>query len=823
MMDGPIRQRRIKRRTMRNGIVGAVVLVVILAAYFALQTYLTSRAEAEHAAIIAASEQTAAKIADRINQSVAPAISHIEQLADSAAIKKAFMTAAASPEPQIALNDASADKAQTVEGLLKLRLLMPGDIALDIEGDPPLSYASLDMLDQAQSATATKAPDAELHMPGSERAHIVIVRRVTDADGNLIGLIHASLSPALLQQALADLENIAGYLEIKQFVSDTAPVVLFRQGEAAYKQNIVSQTVPVPDGNWTISYWPPTAGSATDAGGRLLPVVAIGLVVLLLGSLLLKRRRSAGRRGSEDYGGAVKAFIDGAHPSLGKLIPDLPRGKNDKAAADSSVPVAEPERDDITRVVTPAAAPPAAKAETIEVPASIFRSYDIRGLVETELTPPVVEQLGRAIGSEARARQQQGVIVGCDGRLSSPTLVEALSQGLRAAGIDVIDIGLVATPVLYYATHYLEAKSGVMITGSHNGPEYNGLKIVLGGETLSGDTVKALYQRIQEQDFTSGNGARQTADITSDYIRRVTEDIPVALGNAFKIVVDCGNGAAAKIAPQVYRAMGHDIVELYCEIDGNFPNHHPDPSQPENLQDLIAKVKETGADLGLAFDGDGDRLGVVDGDGNIIWPDRQLMLLARDVLSRNAGAPIIFDVKCSRYLKAIIQSAGGKPLMWKTGHSLIKSKMKEVNAPLAGEMSGHIFFKERWYGFDDAIYTGARLLEILAKHEDRPTTVLAELPDGLSTHELRIGLPETRHAEVMQALKDQLSGESGELITVDGLRIDYSDGWGLIRASNTSPYLVARFEAENQAALERIQSTFRNAIQTVDPTLGVPF
>ncbi|MEX0951266.1 MAG: phosphomannomutase/phosphoglucomutase, partial [Gammaproteobacteria bacterium] len=410
-----------------------------------------------------------------------------------------------------------------------------------------------------------------------------------------------------------------------------------------------------------------------------------------------------------------------------------------------------------------------------------------------------------------------------DGRTHSPALSEELIKGLRASGVDVIDIGQVATPVLYFATHYLEAHSGVMLTGSHNGPEYNGLKMVLAGETLSGDTVQALYKRIQEGKFSSGQGSLQSVDILSNYIRRIVEDIPTALGNSFKIVVDAGNGVAGQIAPQVYKALGHDVVELFCDVDGKFPNHHPDPSQPENLQALIAKVKETGADIGFAFDGDGDRLGVVDGEGNIIWPDRQLMLLAKDVLSRNAGATIIFDVKCSRYLKAIIELSGGKPLMWKTGHSLIKSKMKEVNAPLAGEMSGHIFFKERWYGFDDAIYTGARMLEILMQSKEKPVAVFADLPGGIATPELRINLAETGHADVMLALRDKLNTDTADLTDIDGLRLDFADGWGLVRPSNTSPCLVARFEAEDAAALERIQGVFKQALLAVNPDMQLPF
>jgi phosphomannomutase/phosphoglucomutase len=362
-----------------------------------------------------------------------------------------------------------------------------------------------------------------------------------------------------------------------------------------------------------------------------------------------------------------------------------------------------------------------------------------------------------------------------------------------------------------------------MITGSHNPPAYNGLKIMLGGETLSGEDIQAIYNRIKTNNFNTGEGDLQIADISADYLRRVSEDIPVALGKSFKIVIDCGNGVAGSLAPQLFRALGHDVEELYCEVDGNFPNHHPDPSQPENLEELIAKVKEGQADIGFAFDGDGDRLGVIDGEGNIIWPDRQLMLMARDVLSRNQGAKIIFDVKCSRHLKTIIEASGGEPLMWKTGHSLIKSKMKEVDAPLAGEMSGHIFFKERWYGFDDAMYAAARLVEILTNYDGKPVDAFAELPGGIATPELRLDMVETEHAGFMQALQDKMPFEGAEVVDIDGLRIEYADGWGLIRPSNTSPCLVMRFEADNQTAMERIQSEFRGAISQINPELQIPF
>ncbi len=455
--------------------------------------------------------------------------------------------------------------------------------------------------------------------------------------------------------------------------------------------------------------------------------------------------------------------------------------------------------------------------------AGIFRAYDIRGIVGKTLTVAGVEDIGRAIGSEAEARGQKGIVVGRDGRTSSPELSEALIRGLRAAGRNVTDIGMVPTPVLYFATHQLETHSGVMVTGSHNGPAYNGLKIMLADETLASDAIQALYKRIQSNDMVSGQGDLQSVEVTADYIRRIADDIPVALGGAFKIVIDCGNGVAGGLAPQLFRTLGHDVIELYCEVDGKFPNHHPDPSQPENLEALIAKVKGEQADLGLAFDGDGDRLGVVDGEGNIIWPDRQMMLLAKDVLLRNQGKTIIFDVKCSHHLKEVIDANGGIPLMWKTGHSLIKAKMKEVDAPLAGEMSGHIFFKERWYGFDDAMYAGARLVEILTQSKERPAAVFAELPGEVVTPELRITLPEKQHAKFMEMLLGKMSFEGAEITDIDGVRVDFSDGWGLIRPSNTSPCLVARFEAKDDAALQRIQSEFRTLIQSIAPDLKLPF
>ncbi|MDP1535653.1 MAG: phosphomannomutase/phosphoglucomutase [Burkholderiales bacterium] len=454
-------------------------------------------------------------------------------------------------------------------------------------------------------------------------------------------------------------------------------------------------------------------------------------------------------------------------------------------------------------------------------PASIFKAYDIRGIVDSTLTTVGVEIIGRAIGSEALARRRTAVVIGRDGRNSGADLSAALARGLQASGVDVVDVGRVATPMLYFAAHELGTLSGVMVTGSHNPPDYNGLKMMLAGDTLAGAAIQALRQRIISNDLRSGSGSYRTHDIRAAYLERIASSITLA--RPMRIAVDCGNGIAGDTAPELYRRLNCKVEELFCKVDGNFPNHHPDPSQPKNLQDLIAALRTGDAELGLAFDGDGDRLGVVTKSGKIIYPDRQLMLFAADVLSRNPGAEIIFDVKCTRHLFGWIRQHGGKPLLWKTGHSFIKQKLKESGAPLAGEMSGHIFFKERWYGFDDGLYAGARLLEILSR-SDNPGAVLEALPDALSTPELQWQLREGENYTLMDQLQQTARFEGAEdIITIDGLRVEYADGFGLARPSNTTPIIVLRFEADNAAALLRIQEDFRRVLLAVKPGATLPF
>jgi phosphomannomutase len=449
---------------------------------------------------------------------------------------------------------------------------------------------------------------------------------------------------------------------------------------------------------------------------------------------------------------------------------------------------------------------------------SIFKAYDIRGVVPSALNEEVAQALGWAFGKQAQAEGEKTVAVGRDGRLSGPSLSAALVRGLVASGVDVIDIGPATTPMLYFAANTL-CSSGIQVTGSHNPKDYNGFKMVLAGRAIYGEEIQALRRLIETQGHEAASGAQpgrvRNINVLAAYRDRIVQDAKLA--RPMKIVVDSGNGIAGASAPGIFRALGCEVVELYSEVDGTFPNHHPDPSKLENLKDLMAAIRTSGAELGMAFDGDGDRLGIITRGGNNIYPDRQMMLIARDVLTRVPGATILFDVKCTQRLAPAIREAGGKPLMYKTGHSLIKAKMKEVDSPLGGEMSGHIFFKERWFGFDDGTYAGARLLEILSRYED-PSAVLDGLPTSYSTPELNVKCAEGEpHAIVEQLVARAAFPAPAEVSTIDGLRVDWPDGFGLIRASNTTPVLVLRFEGQTQQALDRIEAKMLELLRSVKP------
>lgn len=456
---------------------------------------------------------------------------------------------------------------------------------------------------------------------------------------------------------------------------------------------------------------------------------------------------------------------------------------------------------------------------------SIFKAYDIRGIVGDTLTDETVEAIGRAVASEARSLGQKAFVIGRDGRLSGPSFSKALARGIQLAGLDVIDLGMVATPMVYFAAVQLGTNCGVMVTGSHNPPEYNGLKMVVAGDAIHGEAIQALYQRVVAQRFESGSGRYSTHDITEAYYARIVGDVRAAA--PLRIAVDCGNGVAGAFAPTLFRTMGCQVDELFCEVDGTFPNHHPDPAHLENLEDLIDHLKHSDAEIGLAFDGDGDRLGVVTKQGHVIFPDRQLMLFAEDVLTRNPGGEVIYDVKCTRNLAPWIIARGGHPTMWKTGHSLMKAKLKESGAPLAGEMSGHIFFKDRWYGFDDGLYAAARMIEILtrAKAAGRdPSEVLDALPDAVSTPELQWKLAEGENFAIVDRLQREAVFEGAVSVSkIDGVRAEFRDGFGLARSSNTTPVIVLRFEADSEEALVRIKDVFRRILSSLNPAAPLPF
>jgi phosphomannomutase/phosphoglucomutase len=566
--------------------------------------------------------------------------------------------------------------------------------------------------------------------------------------------------------------------------------------------------------NWQLQLTPATVwlDSVRESPLMLLLMLALSAAAILFGMLI----------NAHDFRVALEQSLQalvGSHapelPGFAELRAQLQK-KFGAVAGKETQAAAPPKIEDVaTQLVEEIAVLP------VQIPDTIFRAYDIRGIAAHQLTNDIVYQIALAIGSEALDRGLQEIIVARDGRTSSEAITDALMRGLRDSGRNVIDIGMVPTPVLYFATHQLGAQSGVMVTGSHNSGEYNGLKIVLGGKTLSGRAIQALKERIQQRQYSNGKGSYRVEHINDHYVEYIVND--VAIAQPLKIVVDAANGVTGAIAPQLFRELGCEVIPLYCDIDPAFPNHDPDPTVAANLKDLVRLVRENSADLGIAFDGDGDRVAVVTATGDIVAADRLLMVLAQDVVARNPGADVLFDVKCSRSLNNVISSYGGRPIMWKSGHSFMKEKMAETGALLGGEFSGHIFFNERWFGFDDGMYAAARLIEILSTTDPDLDNLLDHLPATVATPELKIEMTEQSKFSVMEKLA--LNGHFGEgkLTTLDGIRVDFPDGWGLVRASNTTPTLTLRFEADSDEALERIETLFREQLLAIDPALPISF
>ena len=742
-----------------------------------------------------------------------------------------------------ALEQKAASLAYLFPTSVRVRLLPPGIEEVDLEASPPISYAALDMLKHAE--TQDTPPPVEVHMSGTPQQHINLVRRILDPSARrIVGHLMVSY-PVLQLQKLLDQGQVSGYVEVQQ-VAGASPLVLGSRGDAQFRQGAADSVITINGSRWRVAYW--TAGSAEAGSGLLMTsaIVAAGVAALLLAALIWLVFRKLGMALKRDQATLltiVKDMRDGRskaeYPNVLAEMRDtielmaraasagISRTVSAEAPAQAAGGDARSDEEVVDEVETDLlfdeSALEISKVDVTEnkVDPTIFRAYDIRGIVGETLTTDAAFEIGRAIGSEAYFRGEQTVVVGRDGRLSGPEMSEALIRGLRATGRDVKDVGQVPTPVLYFAAQYLGSNSGVMVTGSHNPADYNGFKIVLGGETLAQEAIDGLRQRIESGDMLTGEGGLEEVDVLPDYTERVKSDVQIV--RPLKVVVDCGNGVAGVAAPQLLRELGCEVVELFCDVNGHFPNHHPDPGKTENLAALIQAVQEQHADLGIAFDGDGDRLGVVSSQGEIIWPDRVLMLLAIDVLSRNPGAQIIYDVKSSRHVASVVTEHGGEALMWATGHSLIKAKMKETGALLAGEMSGHIFFKERWFGFDDALYSAARLLEVLSNESRSSSDLFGDLPESMSTPEINVPMAEGEPPVYMEKLLNSAHFEDARVATIDGLRVEFERGWGLVRASNTTPCLVLRFEADDELALSSIQDEFRRVMLQVDPNLSLPF
>lgn len=762
------------------------------------------------------------------------------------------LAAIASANPLL-LTSIATKLEQHFPDALKIRLLLPGVSELDDKNVPRMGYADLDM---ARETFIKHQPAAVQGDEGPDR-HLAIARQIKK-NNQVVGVILASLRYDFIDQTLQAAEINDGYLKLKQ-----AKLTLgtFSDQADSEQNDIIQLTVPNTD--WELEYGYSQSGSI----GQLATIIGMIIIPSLLAVLaFFSGHRKISELLEDDLGSVLKAFKDmmsnklqGNYPvhlnEMNAVISTLVQFKRvlDHDENDTSFLIEENEEDDfeLSGFFDQSEAVDfgshsnsknylVSEEENHNDDASelsnqldddfsspqqnsIFRAYDIRGIVGDSLNKGIIYEIGKALGTQAREQGCNTMVLGRDGRTSSPVLADALAQGITSVGCNIFDIGMVPTPVLYFVTQHTEGRSGVMITGSHNPADYNGLKMVINGETLAGESIQQLKKCIDRKAFATGTSGtiEQNSRIVNEYIGTIAEDVHIA--RPMLVVLDCGNGVAGELGPVLLRTLGCEVVELFCDVDGSFPNHHPDPSKPENLAELISAVKHYNADIGLAFDGDGDRLGVVDSNGKIIWPDRQMMLFAKDVLAGKPGAEIIFDVKCSRHLPEQIKKYGGRPLMGKTGHSFMKAKLKETGAKLAGEMSGHIFFNDRWFGFDDALYSAARLVEILSRETRNSAEIFAGFPDSINTPELTVELKEGENFKFIEKLFASANFADGKINNIDGLRVDFANGWGLVRASNTTPSLVIRFEADTADAMYKIQDQFRQLMIKIKPDINLPF
>jgi len=746
--------------------------------------------------------------------------------------------------------------------VMKIRLLPANVTELDESSIPHMGNADLIMVQD----TLTKKQTPVIQGQGKNR-HLAITAAIIKNDST-IGVILASLNFNFLQPILNAPQLAGNSIELRQQKASLAK-------SASYSgQTDFDKHVDVPQSSWKIHYTPEDTRTIFSIS-IIVAIIAIPALIICLAFFIAYRNITHLLR--QDQGTILKAIKDlflgktvGSYPvnlsEMKTLISTMIQFKRvlDNGGIDfPSQLIADKEADDFfdepegvsfLDVETDALAEgtsiqmpsnpislPETEPETTaldfpdlsivtsvtdqkkKINPSIYKAYDIRGIADKTITSEIVFDIGRAVASEVKEKAIHTIVIGRDGRLSSPTLTESLIKGIISTGLNVLDIGVAPSPLVYFVAHHTEGKSAIVVTASHNPAEYNGLKIVIDGETLAGERIQQIRQRINEENYLTGTQGSIDRNnmFTNEYIGMIAEDVHLA--SPIKVVVDCGNGAAGELAPTLLKTLGCEVIELFCNIDGTFPNHHPDPSNPENLHSLIGSVQQHEADLGIAFDGDGDRIGVIDSKGKVIWPDRLLMLLAQDVLENKPGAEIIFDVKSSHHLKKHIMKHGGRPLMWRTGHSFIKAKLKETGAALAGEMSGHIFFNDRWFGFDDALYAAARLIGILSADTRSSAEVFADIPESVSTPEIYIDLTEGENIILMEQFLSKASFQDAEIITLDGMRVNFVDGWGLIRASNTMPALALRFEADNKDALNRIKSQFKELLTQIKPGINLTF
>lgn len=809
-------------------------------------------------------------LAQGLALSVSAQLNTLQKTVEKMALTPAVIDAAESKDPS-QMASAALMLDQFLPNVMKIRVLPTTVTELDQLVVPHMGNADLIM---AQETLVRK--QLPVIQGQSENRHLAITAAIVK-DSQPIGIILASLKYDFLQNILntTQLTDANRAIELKQQNTTLAKI------GTPSTENPLAKQVKIAGTSWEIHYTPAQIESLFSAsiiaGIIIIPALLISLAFFIAyrnltnvlrqdqGTILkaikdLMSGKTAGsypvnlvemktlistmvqyKRVLDNDGKEISQQLDGdteiddffdEPDGVSFLDMSLDSESEESSIQLSSTPISLPETHSIDfpdLSVVNAKTNSEKTAETgskKKVVSTIYRAYDIRGIAHKTLTKETVFKIGQAVASEAKEKNIETIVIGRDGRLSSPAFSEALARGIISTGVNVLDLGLVPSPLVYFVAQHTAGKSAVVVTASHNPAEYNGLKIVIDGETLAAERIQQLKQRVDTENFVTGSpGSPGSIDkndmFINEYIGIISEDIHLV--RPMTVVVDCGNGAAGELAPTLLKTIGCDVIELFCDIDGTFPNHHPDPTNPENLADLITAVKHYNADLGIAFDGDGDRLGVVDTKGKIIWADRQLMLFAEDVLKNKPGAEIIYDVKSTRHLKDHIIKHGGRPLMWKTGHSFIKAKLKETGAALAGEMSGHLFFNDRWFGFDDALYAAARLIAILSADSRSCNEVFADLPESMSTPEIYIALNEGENVILMEQLFSKANFSDGNIETIDGIRVNFADGWGLIRASNTMPALALRFEANNTEALNRIQAQFKTLLLEVKADMLVPF